>query len=155
MKCVFVSISIKLWKSNMIIWNKLFNFIQTSLREKCPNTEFFRVRIFPHSGWIRRDTDFSPNARKYRPEKTPYLDLFHAVFFASNTGSWIDIFYFEFCIFFTGRMTPFLTIFSTLLSWKRFWENFSKNEGVSLKTKVYLWYQCFHWHWYMQTVIWL
>ena len=56
MKCVFVSISIKLWKSNMIIWNKLFNFIQTSLREKCPNTEFFRVRIFPHSDWIRRDT---------------------------------------------------------------------------------------------------
>ena len=45
------------------------------LREKCPNTEFFLVRIFPHSGWI-----FSPNAGKYGPEKTPYLDTFHAVF---------------------------------------------------------------------------
>ena len=22
----------------------------------CPNTEFFLVRIFPHSDWIRRDT---------------------------------------------------------------------------------------------------
>ena len=28
-----------------------------TLREKCPNTEFFLVRIFPHSDWIRRDTD--------------------------------------------------------------------------------------------------
>ena len=24
-----------------------------ALREKCPNTEFFLVRIFPHSDWIR------------------------------------------------------------------------------------------------------
>ena len=26
------------------------------LREKCPNTEFFLVCIFPHSDWIRRNT---------------------------------------------------------------------------------------------------
>ena len=38
-----------------------------SLREKCPNTEFFLVRIFPHSDWIWRDTPYS------------YLDTFHAV----------------------------------------------------------------------------
>ena len=25
-----------------------------TLREKCPNTEFFLVLIFPHSDWIRR-----------------------------------------------------------------------------------------------------
>ena len=54
-----------------------------SLREKCPNKEFFLVRIFPHSNWIRRDTSylyvFSPNAGKYGSEKTPYLDTFHAV----------------------------------------------------------------------------
>ena len=53
------------------------------LREKCPDTEFFLVRIFPHSDWIRRDTPclfvFSPNARKYGPEKTPCLGTFHAV----------------------------------------------------------------------------
>ena len=35
------------------------------LREKCPNTEFFLVHIFPHSDWNRRDT--------------PYLDTFHVV----------------------------------------------------------------------------
>ena len=53
------------------------------LREKCPNTEFFLVRIFSHSYCIRNDTPyfsvFSPNAGKYRPEKTPYLDTFHAM----------------------------------------------------------------------------
>ena len=55
------------------------------LFEKCPNTEFFLVRIFPHSDWIRKDTPyifvFSPNARKYGPERAPYLDTFHAVSF--------------------------------------------------------------------------
>ena len=43
----------------------------------------FLVRIFLHTDWIRRDTPYlsvlSPNAGKYAPEKTPYLDTFHAV----------------------------------------------------------------------------
>ena len=46
------------------------------MREKYPNTEFFLVCIFPQSGWIPRDT---LNAGKYRPEKTRYLGIFHAV----------------------------------------------------------------------------
>ena len=54
-----------------------------TLREKCPNTEFFLVRIFPDLDWIRRDTEylsvFSPNPEKYGPEKTPYLDTFHVM----------------------------------------------------------------------------
>ena len=53
-----------------------------TLREKCPNTKFSLVCIFPHSNWIRRDAEylsvFSPNARKYGSEKAPYLDTFHA-----------------------------------------------------------------------------
>ena len=36
--------------------SKMFNFLHNSLHEKCPNTEFFLVRIFPHFDWIRRDT---------------------------------------------------------------------------------------------------
>ena len=40
-----------------------------ALPEKCAYSE---VRIFPHSDWIRRDTEylsvFSPNSGKYRPE---------------------------------------------------------------------------------------
>ena len=39
--------------------------VQYTLREKCANTEYLSA--------------FSPNARKYGPEKTPYLDTFHAV----------------------------------------------------------------------------
>ena len=56
--------------------NSLYKLGKFSLREKCPNTEFFLVRI-------RRDTYlsvFRPNVVKYGPEKTPYLDTFHAVF---------------------------------------------------------------------------
>ena len=48
------------------------------LHEKCPNIEFFLVRICPHSDWMRRDKEylsvFSPNTGKYGLEKTPYLD---------------------------------------------------------------------------------
>ena len=53
------------------------------LCEKCPNKDFFLVRIFPHSDWVRRDTEylsvFSRNTEKYGPEKSPYLDTFHVV----------------------------------------------------------------------------
>ena len=41
-----------------------------TLLEKCPNTEFFLVRIFPHSDGIRENTD---------QKKTPYLGTFHTV----------------------------------------------------------------------------
>ena len=48
--------------NNSRSWNELlviliiFHTSCTTLREKCPNPEFFLVRIFPHSDWIRRDT---------------------------------------------------------------------------------------------------
>ena len=67
-------------------WLNMLKILQPllqALHEKCPNTEFFLVRIFPHSDWIRRDTEylsvFSPNAGKYGPEKSLYYDTFHAV----------------------------------------------------------------------------
>ena len=41
-----------------------------SLREKCPNTEFFSGQHF---------AVFSANTGKYWPEKTLYLDILHAV----------------------------------------------------------------------------
>ena len=68
------------WRINVVVFRHLSNI---SLREKCPDTEFFLVRIFLHSDRIRRDNSyfsvFSPNAGKYGPEKTPYLDTFHVV----------------------------------------------------------------------------
>ena len=68
----------------------MVKFIHLTLCEMCPNTEFFLVRIFPHSDWIRRDiitftsylSAFNPNAGKYGPEKTPNLDTFYAVLFS-------------------------------------------------------------------------
>ena len=61
-----------------------------SMREKCQNTEFFLAHIFPHSDWIRRDTEhlsvFSPNTGKYGPEKNPYFDTFHAVVWKSKSS---------------------------------------------------------------------
>ena len=67
----------------------IFEFLIRALREKCPNTEFFLVRIFPeylsvfspNAGKYGSEhlSVFSPNAEKYGPEKTPYLDTFHAV----------------------------------------------------------------------------
>ena len=56
--------------------------LSISLREKCPNTGVFLVRIFLYSNWIRKFTQisvFSPNTEKHGPGKAPYLDNFHAV----------------------------------------------------------------------------
>ena len=73
----------------------LLNLISFTLCEKCPNMEFFLVRIFPHSDWIRRDTSylsvFSPSAEKYRPAKTPYLVTFHAVLDNHLRLKWISL----------------------------------------------------------------
>ena len=73
-------------------WAKWVNL---SLREKCPNTEFFLICIFPHSDWIWRDTlyfsVFSLNAGKYGPEKTPYLDTFHIVSETISFSSFVKI----------------------------------------------------------------
>ena len=48
------------------------------LREKSPNTEFFPVRIF-RTEYGEYLSVFSPNTEKHGPEKTPYLNTFHAV----------------------------------------------------------------------------
>ena len=65
------------------IWATRRMNLYNPLCKKCPNTQFLLVHIFPHSGSIQRDTlylsVFSPNAGKYGPEKTPYLDTSHAV----------------------------------------------------------------------------
>ena len=46
---------------------KILSFLGSygSLREKCPNAEYLSL--------------FSSNVGKYGPEKTPYLDTFHAM----------------------------------------------------------------------------
>ena len=41
--------------AEILVSSGLLNEI-ISLREKCPNTDSFLVRIFPHSDWIRRNS---------------------------------------------------------------------------------------------------
>ena len=53
--------------SQILQENTIISEPKHSLCEKCPNTDFFLVRI---------QSEFK---RKYGPEKTPYLDTFHAV----------------------------------------------------------------------------
>ena len=50
--------------------------------EKCPDTELFMVRIFLYSVW--NGDLLRPNAGKYGPEITPYLDTFQAVYFGDS-----------------------------------------------------------------------
>ena len=64
------------------VWFRI-SFIITA--EKCPNTEIFSGPYLPVFGpnteiyGIYYETVFSPNTGKYGPEKTPYLDTFHAM----------------------------------------------------------------------------
>ena len=63
---IHLAVVIGIVQKTMLIWSYVFFigsylhnlsvYILTSLREKCPNTEFFLVRIFPYSDWIRENT---------------------------------------------------------------------------------------------------
>ena len=80
------------WDIRALNWF-ILNQIIASLREKCPNTELFLVRIFPHSEWIWRDISylsvFTPSAGKYGPDITPYLDTFHRLHVIRNSNCFI------------------------------------------------------------------
>ena len=43
--------------------------IRQTLHKKCSNTEFFLVRIFPHSHWIRIDTPYSVRMQENADQK--------------------------------------------------------------------------------------
>ena len=51
-------------------WSQITFSRLWTLREKCPNKEFYLVRIFLYSDWIRRFT-----TEKHGQEKTPYLEM--------------------------------------------------------------------------------
>ena len=55
----------------------LFQHSFAPLREKCPNTEFFQVRIFLYSVRIHENTD---------QEKPPCLDTFQVVLYLRSKG---------------------------------------------------------------------
>ena len=55
------------------IWDMLclryYNSFHETLREMCPNTGFFLVRIFPHSDWTLRISPYSVRMRKNTDQK--------------------------------------------------------------------------------------
>ena len=65
------------------MWRKM----PLSQRKKSPYSELFWSAFFTDFPAFGLNTEryylsvFSPNAGKYRPEITPYLDIFHAVVF--------------------------------------------------------------------------
>ena len=58
--------------------------VTPTLREKCPNMDFFSGLYFPAFGLNTEISVFSENAGKCGPEKTPYLDTFHVVLVICN-----------------------------------------------------------------------
>ena len=88
--CIFLY-SDWIWRDTLILLDRICKkMTRKPLREKCPNTELFLVRIYcirTEYGEILRYSDtlfvFSPNTGKYGPEITPYLDTFRAVVFLS------------------------------------------------------------------------
>ena len=72
-------------KKNKQINNiQILKHLDNTLREKCPITEIFLVRIFRAFG-------LNTNAGKYGPEKTPYLDTFLAVTITESCQDVIEI----------------------------------------------------------------
>ena len=106
-----------------------------TLREKCPNTEFFLVCIFPHLDWIQRDTKylsvFSPNAGKCGPEKTSYLDNFHAVTFS-------EVFSGQPLLILLHQKVQAFEIVPNLFTKRAAWKTSSTSESYSGPCQTYL-----------------
>ena len=51
-------------------------FVSLRIQSECGKIRTRKNSVFGHFSYL---SVFSPNARKYGPEKTPYLDTFHAV----------------------------------------------------------------------------
>ena len=131
---------LKLIRKVEITWKvSVINVFTQSLHEKCPNTELFLVCIFPNSDV------FSPNARKYRPEKTPYLDTFHAVIGKKSMFKEVNVLWMH-C--FGNRKEYFL--FERMLPFTAKGNIFSAHNRCSLLLVQYFWV-CVNRTWDSQT----
>ena len=90
-----------------------WNFL--SLREKCPNTEFFLVRIFPQSDWIRSISPYSVRMR----ENTDQKNLCIWTFFMQCVFALLMLFMNRFCCrLWTSRLTNIFTLMKIFLIFK-------------------------------------
>ena len=90
-----------------------FHFVSLALREQCPNTKFFLVRIFPYPDWYEVSLRIHSECGKIRTRKTPHLDTFHAVL-----------------VPFTNRR-----LFFELLSYKALWMETSSEHSWGIKER--------------------
>ena len=94
---IFCTVS---WDHGALNSNIIYLFLITQLIEYTHCVKSVQIWVFFCSAFSRIRTEygeilslsvFSPNAGKYGPEKTPYLDTFHAVLLkqTSNSSSYI------------------------------------------------------------------
>ena len=105
----------------LISWSQPVKMSCVTLRENCPNTEVFLVRIFPNSDWIRRDTEylsaFSPNAAesgKIRTRKTCVFGHFSCTVIFMET-KWFQIFISTLNNYWSGSSRKFFTLYIFIL----------------------------------------
>ena len=83
---IHLAVVIGIVQKTMLIWSYIFFigsylhnlsvYILASLREKCPNTEFFLVRIFSYLDWIPENTDQKNSVFGYFLHNA-YLKIYH------------------------------------------------------------------------------
>ena len=86
----------------------------------------FPVPIFPHWGWIQRDTPyfsvFSPNAKKYRPEKLWIQTLFTQciAYIQQNISPFIGIKTIKFTLIITFQATTPNPCGTKICTWRKY-----------------------------------
>ena len=77
-----------MWRNRQCFWFTVLKNLwikKVMLRlQKCPNTEFFLIRIFSYSVRIWGNTDQNKLCIFEHFSRTPYLDTFHAVYGERN-----------------------------------------------------------------------
>ena len=136
----YKSFSSALWNHRNSLgtkWERICPSWKYILREKCPNTEFFQVRIFPHSDWIRWDTPylsvFSPNAGKYSQNSQIFTEkhLWQSFYFNKVAGLRLQLtcFAVNFAKFliapFLQNMSGRLLLTKCVLYWKMIFTTYS------------------------------
>ena len=101
--------------------------LKVTLREKCPNKEFFLVCICPYLYWLREDTlflpVFSPNAGKYRPEKNSVFGHFSRKinYFLWFFSHWLERIDFYTAYYYTKNPLKFMLLFMSHILWFNMW----------------------------------
>ena len=100
------------WFPQVMIWNSKLQilFEEKHMREKCPNTGFFLVRIFPRSDWIRRD---AKKLRIWHFPRTESLSVKHGAF-GTKYSRMDQVKFFKGCLS-QVSLSPFLNTLPHLL----------------------------------------